>query len=392
MCANLLSVTLDIQGSSIAMKNGTHIWLYQKQNTLTGERDLRAFTGLLEVATGNESSVCYYKAAKDASVGLYAEGSTVTFRAETISGKPFEGWIAEGITLTDSSASEISFVMPANEVILKTKYHTLVSGVSLNFSELSMKVGETQNLVAVVSPEDASDKQINWSSSDSDVAMVNENGIVTAKKSGTAVITVTTVEGEKTASCKITVVELEQNVPDDSGNNSGGGFGYNDSDSDDDEDSSGSSSESSNGTVSYDNQKGYVNSVTGIITGATGSLENDGYSHWLQDEKGWKLRYADGTYACGIVQEEKEKNTWEKINHAWYLFGIDGYMKTGWYFDTEYNAWYYLDENTGMKTGWYLDLNDNRWYYFGADGAMKTGWQEIDGKWQFLNNLVMPYK
>ena len=59
---------------------------------------------------------------------------------------------------------------------------------------------------ATVSPESATDKSLTWSSSDPDVASVDENGLVTAHKPGTAVITVATGDGGFTASCTVTVV------------------------------------------------------------------------------------------------------------------------------------------------------------------------------------------
>jgi hypothetical protein len=59
-------------------------------------------------------------------------------------------------------------------------------------------------LTASVSPANASNKALTWSSSDRSVAVV-ENGIVTPKGNGTATITVTTVDGNKTATCKVTV-------------------------------------------------------------------------------------------------------------------------------------------------------------------------------------------
>ena len=59
---------------------------------------------------------------------------------------------------------------------------------------------------ATVSPESATDKSLTWSSSDPDVASVNADGLVTAHKPGTAVITVATGDGGFTASCTVNVV------------------------------------------------------------------------------------------------------------------------------------------------------------------------------------------
>ena len=78
-----------------------------------------------------------------------------------------------------------------------------VSGISLDKPALSLVVGDTEVLTAAVMPADATDKTVTWTSSDTAVATV-ENGIVTAKKAGTAVVIATTSNG-KTASCTVTV-------------------------------------------------------------------------------------------------------------------------------------------------------------------------------------------
>ena len=80
-----------------------------------------------------------------------------------------------------------------------------VSSVRLNKSSLSLQVGGSEQLTATVLPEDAADKGVKWSSSKPSVASVDANGLVTAKEAGTAVITVTTDDGGKTAECAVTV-------------------------------------------------------------------------------------------------------------------------------------------------------------------------------------------
>ena len=80
-----------------------------------------------------------------------------------------------------------------------------VTGVSITEEDQSLKVGDTLQLTAVVTPEDATNKDIVWESDNLDVATVDENGLVTALSSGTANITVTTEDGSFTDSIKITV-------------------------------------------------------------------------------------------------------------------------------------------------------------------------------------------
>lgn len=79
-----------------------------------------------------------------------------------------------------------------------------VSSVSLDKTTASLTVNGTTTLTPTVLPANASNKSVTWSSDNTSVATVN-NGVVTAKAAGTAIITVTTVDGSKTASCTVTV-------------------------------------------------------------------------------------------------------------------------------------------------------------------------------------------
>lgn len=77
-----------------------------------------------------------------------------------------------------------------------------------------IKYGEAIDLVATVEPEDATNKNVTWTSSDTTVATVDQNGRVAAQnKAGTVTITVTTEDGRKTATCDITVEERSDVIP-----------------------------------------------------------------------------------------------------------------------------------------------------------------------------------
>lgn len=80
-----------------------------------------------------------------------------------------------------------------------------VTGVSLNKSSITLVEGANESLVATVSPSDATDKEVSWSSSESSVASVDSKGTVKAVKAGTTTVTVKTNDGGKTASCSVTV-------------------------------------------------------------------------------------------------------------------------------------------------------------------------------------------
>lgn len=81
-----------------------------------------------------------------------------------------------------------------------------VSAVAVNPTTAAVKPGATVTLSATVTPEDATDKTITWSSSDEKVATV-DGGKVTGVAEGNATITATTKSGDKTATCTVTVSE-----------------------------------------------------------------------------------------------------------------------------------------------------------------------------------------
>ena len=80
-----------------------------------------------------------------------------------------------------------------------------VTEVTLDRTELTLTEGETETLTATVRPDNADNRKVTWSSDKTEVATVDGAGRVTAVKAGEAVVTVTTEDGGKTATCKVTV-------------------------------------------------------------------------------------------------------------------------------------------------------------------------------------------
>lgn len=79
-----------------------------------------------------------------------------------------------------------------------------VTGISLSINTVSLTEGETAKITATVSPSDATNKNVTWTTDNSSVASVN-NGVVTALSAGQATITAITEDGGKTATCSVTV-------------------------------------------------------------------------------------------------------------------------------------------------------------------------------------------
>lgn len=134
-------------------------------------------------------------------------------------------------------------------------------------------------------------------------------------------------------------------------------------------------------------------STPGNSQGTTTSGRDRSTSTWVKESTGWRYRLSNGTYLSGSLVldpatgRQVEQVVWKQLRGAWWAFGADGYIRTGWVYDYSAGKWYYVDENTGMRTGWYLDPQDGRWYYLDpATGEMLTEWQLIpDLGYVYLN-------
>ena len=80
-----------------------------------------------------------------------------------------------------------------------------VTSISLDQTNITLNIGESQTLKATITPENATDKMVIWTSSNSSVATVDNNGKVSAVKAGNTTITATTQDGGKTATCSVKV-------------------------------------------------------------------------------------------------------------------------------------------------------------------------------------------
>lgn len=116
---------------------------------------------------------------------------------------------AGSAVITCKSVSDNSVVGICN-VTVKAKVQTpseiKVNKITLNKTTASVTKGKTLQLTATVAPGNATKKEVKWSTSNKNVAMVSTSGLVTAKSAGTATITCTTQDGSGVkATCKITV-------------------------------------------------------------------------------------------------------------------------------------------------------------------------------------------
>ena len=130
----------------------------------------------------------------------------------------FNGWYTDA---SDGIQVSANTTINANTTIYahwtKNNSGTPVTGVTLNKTSILMipqnaKESEStykKTLTATISPNNATNKEVTWSSSNPNIVSVDNNGVLLAKKAGTATITVTTKDGNKTAKAKVKVVSNE---------------------------------------------------------------------------------------------------------------------------------------------------------------------------------------
>ena len=263
---------------------------------------------------------------------------------------------------------------------LKFSIEKVMTGSRANPS-VSYQVTDAQQLTAFVMPEEAENKEVSWNSENEAVVSVSGNGLVTvlpeaawikalekvdadnlardkyyvSTAAGTmeTSIQVLTLEGQKSAECKVIVAfkttdQTQRPSSGSSGGSSSGGGG-------------GGSSRS--------------------VIGSAMSPNSDSAGTWIQDSTGWWYQNKDGSYPAACWQLLTYNGTSE-----WYHFDEKGYMQTGWFTDTDGNRYYLHVVSDGtrgrMYTGW--NLIDGVWYYFnptsdGTKGSLFMNRQTPDG-------------
>lgn len=262
---------------------------------------------------------------------------------------------------------------------LKFSIKKVMTGSRANPS-VSYQVTDAQQLTAFVMPEEAENKEVSWNSVNEAVVSVSGNGLVTvlpeaawikalekvdadnlardkyyvSTAAGTmeTSIQVLTLDGQKSAECKVVVAfkTTDQTQRPSSGSSGGSSSG-----------GGGGSSRS--------------------VIGSAMSPNFDSAGTWIQDSTGWWYQNKDGSYPAACWQLLTYNGTSE-----WYHFDEKGYMQTGWFTDTDGNRYYLHAVSDGtrgrMYTGW--NLIDGVWYYFnptsdGTKGALFMNRQTPDG-------------
>jgi uncharacterized protein YjdB len=119
---------------------------------------------------------------------------------------------SQGAALITAKTVDGGYIAVCTVVVNSTNVNIPVTGISLNRTSATLEIGKVIILEPTVKPITSNNKQVTWTTSDAAVASVDENGIVTPKQAGVALITVRTVENGYTATCVVTVVNKVENT------------------------------------------------------------------------------------------------------------------------------------------------------------------------------------
>ena len=192
----------------------------------------------------NSSQVHVYENNKWTKLGEDVGGSEVTNLLIDVNGKiPYvayvdsvkgcsivkkingDKWVQEGLNVSDENLSKLDFKISNNKayvainptaskkLLIKSRQLEKsntgqivgVSGITLNKTALNLTIGASESLVATISPSNATNKNVEWTSSNTNVATVDTTGKVIGVSSGSATITVKMKDGSKVATCNVTV-------------------------------------------------------------------------------------------------------------------------------------------------------------------------------------------
>lgn len=241
--------------------------------------------------------------------------------------------------------------------------HTVsVIGVSLDKTSVTLTgKGMATALTATVAPSNATDKSVTWSSSNTSVATVSSNGVVTAVGNGVATITVKTGDGNYTAACRVTVNVL-------------------------------------NGLCKVNGEWGYY--VNGILdSGYTGICTNE-YGKWYV-KNGKVDMLQSGLFKINNVWYYVKDNKLQlnytglanNVSGTWYVkngivdLKTTGLVKAG-------SKWYYVKDSKFISgyTG-FVENDYSTWYVEkGVVNLEKTGLVKVNSKWYYIeNSKYMPH-
>ena len=195
----------DGSNTAIVLEKGKTYLLPMSPNynypSVAGAESLKPFTVSLSPTDATEQTVIWF--ATDSSVISVQSGATednITYQAVTANNTGIAKLYAyDRLQHGQSAWTYVAVVNPGEDLVKATK-------ITLDKSKLELEVGESGTLTATISPKNATGQKVDWVSKDDSIALVNPNGVVTAKKPGTTTIYAKAMDGSGVvAECKVSV-------------------------------------------------------------------------------------------------------------------------------------------------------------------------------------------
>ena len=210
LSAKCTNCVLDLNGGYTT--DGTNVQMYINNNTNAQKYTIYRIDDKAPTYSKLSTNKTSYTAGENVTFALRSDYAT-SFNI-TVSKNGTTVWssnVKSDVTKSFADPGNYTAVMTAKNAKASVKSNTVsftviknVTGVSLNKASTTIEVGKSETLTATVTPSNATNKNVTWSSTNTNVADVS-NGVVTGKAAGTATITVKTADGSKTASCTVTV-------------------------------------------------------------------------------------------------------------------------------------------------------------------------------------------
>ena len=208
-------VSLTVNGGSLTASVNANIWFQFGSGasgsgtptvTVSNNAIVRANGGI----ANNSSTSIQYGTSNKENGGIVWNGTGGTVYGDVELQEDLEIGEGESLTIPDGASLNTNGKLTVDGGTL-TQNGTVtgdiiykVTGVSLDKTNLNLNPGKEGTLIATITPDNATNQNVTWESSDTKVVTV-DNGLVTAVAEGTATITVTTEDGNKTATCTVIV-------------------------------------------------------------------------------------------------------------------------------------------------------------------------------------------
>jgi len=209
-------VKVDANGKMTAVKKGTAIiTITDKMSDVSATQTVNVFENQtiekIEVSNDDvtlvvDGTIQLYASVKPSNANQRITWSSVDEKIATVT----SGGLVTGVNYGETKI--IATAVDGTNAIVNVKVQDktrAVEGVSINQNDFSLDVGKTKRLTVKITPSNATDQKVSWSSNNPNIVTVNNNGDVKGIAPGTATITVKTISGGFTASVNVTVKKVQ---------------------------------------------------------------------------------------------------------------------------------------------------------------------------------------